>query len=201
MTNLITYDYFINDINIPSHDVNSISKITNAITRFQEEVLRSLLGDKLYDAFNLGLSVPSPLTKWINLRDGGVTFDIVVDGETITKTWGGLANSTTKQSLIAYYVYFNYRKSYDVFYTGNSQSKSMSENSEGVDPSVNLTYIYNKFVEMYGKLPVSLFYPYTPVANTFYYDEASAYNFLMANIATYTDWRFTPKPIINPFGI
>jgi hypothetical protein len=31
--------------------------------------------------------------------------------------------------------------------------------------------------------------------------EPSAYNFLVANIADYADWIFTPQSLVNSFGI
>ncbi len=128
--NLIAYTYFINDVDIPFSDLDAQTRITNAITRWEEECLRLLLGDKLYDAFIAGLAVtPTPAQKWLDLRDGK-TFDIILNGETITKTWKGLLGSTPKKSLIAYYVYCKYRNANETFSSGITQAKGKNENSD-----------------------------------------------------------------------
>jgi len=204
MSNIITYDYFINDVNIPYSDSTMKTRLTNAITRFEEECLRALFGDKLYDAFITGLAVtPTPDAKWTNLRDGGVTFNILLNGETIQKTWKGLNGGTSKKSLIAYYVYCKFRNANETFFTGVNQAKGSSENTEVAEYKPIISERWNQFVRMYGQIPYDVFTatPFAPVADTFYYDEASAYNFLMANITTYTDWRFTAKDLINEYGI
>lgn len=200
----IDHMYFVNDINIPFEDSNgiAIARIMSAITRFEEECLRALLGDKLYDAFIAGLAATPPiLSKWTDLRDGKA-FDIVINGVTVTKTWKGLTGGTAKKSLIAFYTYAQYRSMNETFFSGVVQAKGKSENSEVADAASVICTAYNNFVKLYGQMPV--YYPetpYAPTANTFLYDEPSAYNFLMANITTYTDWRFTPKQMKNEFGI
>ena len=143
----------------------------------------------------------------------GKEFNIISNGQSILSKWEGLLGGTSKKSLIAYYVYCQYRNQKETFFSGVGQSRSQSENSLPADMQPSVAAIWMRFIQMYGKIPYtnvnSLYakYPYmtkdnqqpdpSEVFDTF----PSAYNFLLANITTYPEWRFTPIYGTNEFGI
>ena len=194
MANLITYADFINEINIPISDSTTTTAITNAITQYQPEVLQDLLGYSLYKAFMAGLSVNTPAQKWINLRDGA-EFSVTIGDETRLLKFDGV------KPIIAYYVYLRYRNDNETFFSGQKQVKSETENSITADYDAAIVPVFNSFVRKYGIVDRYIF----PLANNSYYEHTnylpSAYNFLLANISSYTGWVFTQKQFINEYGI
>jgi hypothetical protein len=104
---LIDSTYFVGDIALPNLD-EVPNTFQDTMDRYEEEILKKLLGYQLYNAFIAGIAVePTPDQKWLDLRDGAeFTFDFC--GETITQKWNGLIN-TDKVSLISYYVYYQHR--------------------------------------------------------------------------------------------
>lgn len=108
----------------------------------------------------------------------------------------GLKNSL-KISLIANYVYYNYRANTDTKFSGIGETKNKAENPSVVSPRRKMVDAWNKMVEMYGELD------YLPTSNLSYIhfnDYPSAYNFLLSNLADYPDWKFTQIEPINIWG-
>ena len=183
------------------------SNLTQAIAQYEPEILKMLLGYKLYSLLIADLNGSGiPQTqKYIDLVNGK-EFTHEIDGQTLTLKWEGLKNSA-KLSLIAYYVYYKYVER-DITRAYGS-GVSMAKPSEGWDraSAVNkLCSTWERMRDLYGKIPPELKSYYkvpTPVAEIsgpFDY-EPSAFNFLYANQSDYPDWIFTPLWNLNAFGI
>lgn len=203
---LVDYTYFVRDINVPinaasTSDANYV-KITDSINKYENEVLKSLLGYTLWKEMTTAyaasiaetpVALPSKWDEFIN----GAEFEFEYDGQTISTKWEGLKNSD-KVSLIAYYVYYCHRINNQTNYTGIGETQAKGENSVAANGSYKIVNAWNKMVDLYGYIP----YPYCKSKNFFYEvdnyvhynDYPSAYNFLLANKASYTGWVFAPKP-------
>lgn len=196
MANIIDYTYFINEISIPIQSRAELNEaITNSITLYENEVLKLLLGYKLWKemkaAYDASVLTESPVSlpeKWDRIING-VEFEYTVNGKTILDKWIGLKNAS-KISLIANYVYFFHRRENVSQNSGIGETIASAENSTIVSPYAKCVNSWNKMVDMYGELdcygnPLPL---------------PSAYNFLTANIADYPDWKFTQlDKIKSPF--
>ena len=81
---LIDTTYFVGDISLPvSTNSNISSNLTNSITRYEDEILKKLLGYELWRDFKAGIAEDEPDQKWIDLRDGA-EFSFEYWGHTIT---------------------------------------------------------------------------------------------------------------------
>ena len=119
---IITSAYYIRDINLTP------GQITNVIADWQdiyeEIVLKKLLGYDLYTLYvaDLALSVyGSPTAQRFKDLIYGKAFSFEYNGNTIANKWMGLRDSTLLVSLIAYYVYYNYRNETETFNSGSGQ--------------------------------------------------------------------------------
>jgi hypothetical protein len=97
--------YFVGEINIPNAATET--SLTQAITQYEKEILIKLLGYKLYSLLIADLLNGVPQTqKYLDLVNGK-EFTHYYNGGTYTIKWEGLKN-TSLQSLISYYVFYNY---------------------------------------------------------------------------------------------
>lgn len=198
---LIDNTYFINDISLPSSVLSTNSNFSGDISRYEPEVLADLLGYDLYKALLADLDGSgNPQTqRFIELIDGAeFSFDFC--SQSISTKWEGLRNAS-KISLISYYVYFKYRSDNDTFYGSGAQVEANHENSTKVSQYSKLANIYNKFVDLYGASLHNGYTWYDNTGHTHLTDKPSAYNFLLANLASYPEWIFTGKTKINQYGI
>lgn len=201
---LIDTTYFVNDLNVPLSSNTTLNAVfTQAIARYEDEILKDLLGYALWREFTDAVASESPLAqKWVDLKDGA-EFSFEFGGNTINTKWNGLVNSD-KKSLIAYYIYYQHRVNTDSDYTSLGQSRSKSENSVMVNPLPKMVQVYNSMVSLYGAIPASSrkYKSFLNNANYIHYNaDPSAYNFLLANRATYSNWVFKPKGKVNVWGI
>ena len=109
--NLIDHTAFVGELNIPISGIGTEQLITDYVTKYQDEILRKLLGYKLAKAFIDGLGEAVPPQKWVDLRDGK-EFSFTFDGQTITESFAGV------KEIIAYYVYLQFRSNNDSFFSG-----------------------------------------------------------------------------------
>ena len=198
---LIDTTYFVGDISLPvSTNSNISSNLTNSITRYEDEILKKLLGYELWRDFKAGIAEDEPDQKWIDLRDGA-EFSFEYWGHTITTKWNGLVN-IDKISLIAYYVYYKHKRNNETHSTGLGEVKAKGVNSEAVSSLSKLIWSFNSMVELYGEIPANVIKvrDFLEIDNYEHHNRAaSAYNFLLANKETYTNWIFEPIKKINPF--
>lgn len=216
--------YFVRDINIPISSTSGLNGgINDSINLYEDEVLKLLLGYKLWSlmkaaiaAYDLAkadydsaLLIYNPETDpplVIPVLDArfdrlinGAEFSFELYGTTIETKWNGFKN-TSKRSLIANYVYFMHRQNNDSQYTGIGETKAKGENSIPVSPRQKMVTAWNGFVEMYGEAN-SYMLSYDNSTYQHENENPSAYNFMLANLTDYPEWRFTPQQQINIWGL
>jgi hypothetical protein len=175
---------------------------TNSILRYENEILKKLLGYELWKEFTDALLGDPIDQKWTDLKHGA-DFSFELNGQTINTHWNGLVNSD-KISLIAYYVYYNHRINHESEYTGIGEVESKAENSKRVSPLYKLVNVHSQMLDLYGKVPVMAKKDYTFLNNAEYIhfnNEPSAYNFLLANVTDYPSWVFSAIGNVNSFDI
>ena len=197
MSNLIDNTYFVGGgLDIPLGSRAELNEgLTASITKHEPEVLKMLLGYKLYKlvqaAYDASVQTLNPVALPQIYADliNGAEFSFEYGGITIETKWEGLKNAT-KESLIANYVYYWHRRNNVSQFNGIGETVGKAENSQIVNPRYKMKNAWNKFVELYGETG------YCGVDNTTYTvwsDYPSAYNFLLANVADYPDWKFEPQ--------
>lgn len=185
MANLIDKDYFVGEINIPDTDKTGVAeRLDFFITKYEEDLLRKLLGNALYKAFKDGIAVAEDQIeqKWKDVRDGKDFTDYAERAQ----YWIGLKSATKKQSPIANYVYYWWLRDRVSQSTAVGEVQSKSESGEKVSPATKMCRAWNEMVKWAKDL----------------------FLFLDSNQDVYTDWIkinrcewkafFQP---INPFNI
>jgi hypothetical protein len=225
MANLINDEYFIRDIAIPNlNKEDNLSALNSAIELYQEEVLKDVLGWRLYSLF---IADPDSEQRFIDIRDGKeFTFDF--DGYTITRKYDGLANAKL-ESLIAYYVYFKYVGNRASHLGGVGANVPSTENANRIDPNYKTVNAWDRFVDLAGEPLIIEEYQKPPYLKyysnfnrycgdkrrggyrsfdkfdlrsyEFFNDSGSLFNFLLANKDVYPEWQFEPQGRINVFGV
>jgi hypothetical protein len=203
MANLIDNTYFVRDIDVPvGSTVELAAPLTAGIVRYEPEYLKLLLGYTLWKAVQVEID-SGTYTVYGDLIEGA-EFSFDYCGNTISTKWEGLIN-TELVSPIAYYVYYQKRKNVESFNSGLGERRGKGENSVAHAATVKMVSSWNNLVKIHGEqnrgykkymdffLDKSNYSHVTP--------EPSAYNFLLANVASYDDWVFTPLWKINAFGI
>ncbi len=198
MANLIDSTYFKGEI-LLTNKTALADYITEAITRYEKEILISLLGYKTYKAM-----IAAPETEPYKSLIEGAEFELTFDGITQLQKWEGLKN-TDKESLIAYYVYYKYQERTFTRSSGVNVVRPKAEAAETTTSLWKMINAWNRMIELYGFIPncwngfeVQII---QPTANLFYDDVPSAYNYMVANIVDFPDWIFKPLKPINPFLI
>lgn len=206
----IDSSYFTGEIHIPQATTGETLTLVNAaITQYEKEILKMLLGDKLYWLLIADCTGEGgiPVTQiYIDLVNGK-EFDLEYNGHTYTLKWEGLKNSH-KISLIAYYVFYKYveRDVTRLYGTGISSAKPASDAWERVSPVNKLCAAWESMRELYGIIPPAYkkYYKEPLIGSDLsgpFNTDPSALNFLYANKTDYPDWVFTPLWNMNAFGI
>lgn len=200
---LIDTTYFVRDISVPVSSTPALNvSFTNSILRYENEILKKLLGYELWKEFTDALQEDPIDQKWADLKNGA-DFSFELNGQTVNTHWNGLVN-TDKISLIAYYVYYNHRINHESGYTGIGEVVSKAENSTRVSPLYKLVNVHSQMLDLYGKIPIMARKNYSFLGSSnysFFDNKPSAYNFILANVADYPSWIFTPIGNVNSFGI
>lgn len=140
---LLDESYFIGPLTIAQLGQKAVSdSLTVFINRFEPKVLQAALGYDLYQAFIDGLDVGSGEEieqKWIDLRDGK-WFDNAAGAK---RQWKGFANSSTKESVLAYFIFAEYMRNLATQVTGVGVVKSNAENSIVLSPDVKMSEAHN----------------------------------------------------------
>lgn len=194
--------YFKNDIaiqNITTDGGSTYSAaIEAAIDKYESEVRIDLLGYELNKALiaDLNPSGVPQAQRFIDLVNGA-EFNHP-DTDQLLK-WIGFVNAE-KESMIAYYVYFNYVYSNNIHLSGVGSIDIKAENAKKVSPFDKLQTSWVKFQKLYAGFEYDV--------NERYFSEngvkvddlsgafntlPSAYNFLYANKENYPEWVFTVK--------
>lgn len=196
---LIDSSYFIGEI-LLTNKTDLAAEYTSIITKYEKEILISLLGYELYNAM-INDQETEPYKSLIE----GSEFELTFDGITQTLKWEGLKNSA-KESLIAYYCYYKYQQKEFIMPSAVGAIKPDAENSEIVSPYPKMVQAWNNLINLYGYFPNSWFIRsqskiIEPDGGLIYDNAPSAYNYLCANIDSFDNWIFTPLKPINVFGI
>jgi len=205
---VIDGSYFINEItlaNIKEHG-SYTSVITNAIDKYEPEIMIDLLGYELYGLLIADLSkdIGDREQRFIDLVDGAEFRH--PDTDQLLK-WIGLQN-TQKESLIAYYVFFNHVYNSNIQMSGLGTVRHEGKNSENVSPFDKLQVAWENFQRLYANFDYDVNECYfsedgvlvddlSGVFNTL----PTAYNFLYANKDDYPEWVFKVKYDINIFNL
>jgi len=198
MANIIDSTYFKGEI-LLTNKTDLATDITEAITRYEKEILIALLGYKTYKDM-IATPTVEPYLSLIN----GAEFEFTFDGITQLQKWEGLKN-TDKESLIAYYVFYKYFERTFSKSSGVNVVKPKAEAAETTTPLWKMINAWNRMIELYGFIPycwngydVKII---QPTSDSVYDNLPSAYNYIVANVADFPDWIFTPLKPINPFMI
>lgn len=160
---LIDDTFYVRDAFIPQMGQLAVREDVALYQSVDEpELLNALLGIDLYAAFIAGLAVTTPEQKWLDLRDGKTYTDL----HSQKRIWGGLANSATKVSPVANYVFYWYSRSTASWGTGAGQVLPKVDNGQRTSFSNKLTWAWNRMVDM----------------------NVSLVSFLNANAAIYPEW-------------
>lgn len=208
---IITGLYYKSDIALTSAQIDSVTTGIVSGSSWQDDnedvILKRLLGYKLWKLYKADLTSDSPqsaqTSRFTALVDGA-EFSFSYNGHTIETKFEGLRDSTTLKSLIAYYVYYQYRNETENFNSGSGQKHSSTENSVDADVLPKLVNSWNKMVNMYGQTPNCYVNKELFLDNGNYVhfnSEPSVYNFLLANLETYPEWVFEPLGKQNIFMI
>lgn len=186
MANFIDDTYFRSDIVVPD-SVNEFGTITEYISKYEKEVLVSLLGYDLYTYVTKEEN--ADVEPYKELINGGV-YEVSYGGKTVKVEWPGFKNSD-KVSFIAYYVYCEYlrKTTSSLQQVGNVSGSSELNKIATILPKIYSAW--SNFEELYGYPGQNKLAP-------------SAYNYLMSknNVVEFENWFFTNlKGGINGFDL
>jgi hypothetical protein len=199
----IDNSYFIGDINLPAQLLNNIQTWIN---RTEKDILVKLLGYHLYKEFIADLdesNVPQS-DKFVKLLSGDEFSFVTYQGNTVNCEWRGLVDSDLKQSVLAYYCFFQFMNYNNTQITTTGHKRTKAENAEYADIRMRLVDAWNNMQTWYGSsfdyLGKDELY-----LNQSNYEHSNAYpsafNYLLAKKADFTNWVFTPQDRLNYMGI
>jgi len=136
--------YFVGEINIPSTgNASVLERLNFFIAKYEEELLRALLGDGLYVAFKDGIAIADPDQKWKDLRDGKDYQDTT--GRAMR--FLGLYRNDIKQSLIANYVYYWWMRDKASITTHVGEADAKTDGADKVNPGQKMCRAWNEMVQ------------------------------------------------------
>lgn len=202
-----TGSYFKNEIRIPNILENGsyTTKITDAITKYETKCRIDLLGyelNKLLEADLNNAGIPQT-QRFIDLVNGAEFRH--PDTDQLLK-WIGFVNEN-EESLLAYYIFYNYVYNDNIHLSGVGSAKIKAKNAERVSPFDKLQVAWSKFLKLYSgfEFHENEYFSEngTEVANMFgtFNTLPSAYNFLYANKDDYPEWIFKPQYNKNIFSL
>jgi hypothetical protein len=157
--------YFFGELSLAFPDTPAgTANLSQVIDSREAELLQRLMGYELYTAYVAGIAaLPTPATKWTDLLNGK---EYTTSSGVLAK-WPGLRFTvgTSKKSLIANFVYYNYLIDNYTFTTGSSEKKT--ELSINSNPENKMIRAWNEMVHWNFHLN----------------------SFLVTNIATYPEYE------------
>lgn len=139
--------YFEGELSLGQITSGAVTAAVNLyIEKYEDLLLTRLLGYELYRDYKAGIAVvPTPLTKWTELRDGKEytnSYDVLTKYRGLKFTSGSL-----KQSPIANFVYYHYLKDNISFTMGAGEVKPKSNSSDNVNPYPKMVRAWNEMVD------------------------------------------------------
>lgn len=175
---IIDKTYFVFRLSLPS---SWMDEVDATIPIVEERVMRSLLGDTLYQEY---LDNPTD-TKFVKLIEGD-TYE--VSGKKVI--WKGLKASVAfnVQSPLALFTYAEMLiiNNDQVINSGVVKESSEKGITQGIDAKVMSAY--NAAIDLYGSRLNDTYKP-------------TAYNFINDAGYTFDNWDFTELQMVNQFGI
>ena len=138
-----------NEIRIPNILENGsyTTEITDAITKYETECRIDLLGYELNKLLEADLDEGVPQTQRFKDLVNGAEFTHPNTGQLLK--WIGFVN-TEKESLLAYYIYFNYVYNNNIHLSGVGSVDVQAQNADKVSPFDKLQIAWSKFLKLYS---------------------------------------------------
>lgn len=191
---IIDASYFVGALALPNlNKAEQEASLEQVIDQYEKAILTELLGYELYTEFIAGIAVGSPVQKWLDLRDGK-EYTLTFEGIDYLIKWNGLKN-TGKISLLAYFVYYWYRRNFATLTSGIGEVSSHAENAEKALSIYKMAAAFNNGVDLYGMVPDDF------SQGNIYRVDSGCYNFISTNESDYDNWIFTQKKYINEFSL
>lgn len=143
MANLISVDYFILDINLPTSDENDVERINAFISKFEPKCLELILG------YELAKVVKNETSQRVTDLVDGKEY---LNSKGYTVKWQGLIQESEKTSLIANYVYFYFQKANATQTMNNSTAAVGSTGGQSVAPAEKMVSAWNSFASEINQL-------------------------------------------------
>lgn len=166
---LIDKTYFKADIALPKSDFDNIASF---ITKFEKDVLISLLGYELYKKV-----IETPLVEPYKSLIEGTEYSVYYNGKNRLVKWNGLVNAD-KISLISYYTYCYYLRSIVSSTQQVGEVKHKQINSDNANVFGKIIAAWSNFESLYGSSYDKKIVP-------------SAYNYLTEKSDLFPEWIFT----------
>ena len=187
---LLDSTYFIGQIHIPSSKYKTTQEY---IDRHEKKIIMDLFG---YELGTLILDYDANSPQRIKDIVEGKEFTPAYGDYTGTFTgslpsvlkWNGLLNSSDKESLLAYWVFYWYMREEETKLSISGSGKPKGENSFPIGNNSKAVYAWNKMMDLYGGFDWES--PINP----------SCFNFMYANMDIYPEWIFKRKRHINRIG-
>lgn len=145
MPPLINNTYFINEITIAQiNQPDVVEQVDDLIAKYENVFLRDVLG---YSFTKLMLANIAD-ARFVALLNGAEFTNVWT---TYLDKWDGLANSITKHSPIANYVFYKYVRAKHEQQGGISTLRPKAENADVVTAEYTLIKAYNEMVDMIHK--------------------------------------------------
>jgi hypothetical protein len=172
---LIDISFFTKLINVPNSGNSEIAETLNSyVAQYEPEFLEKVLGYSLFKAYKDN----SASQRFVDIITGKEFTDL--NGN--LNKWNGLVKTIVpastnpdiaaqKQSIIANYVYYNYRKENITQYTGLGEKIFSSEEVSTVSPRRRLVIVWNEISKEVNQL----------------------IQFLDANQAVYPEWTYIDR--------
>ena len=141
---IVAQDYDTPPFALPNLDeVENSETFEDFVDEQEEEILRGLLGDVLYEAFIVGIDNDEELIdqRWKDLRDG-VSYD---DEDGKSRRWKGV------YKLLKPAIFARWLSVYPSTITGNGVVVVEGENSTAINPSIVIAEGQNEFFRIAGE--------------------------------------------------
>jgi hypothetical protein len=182
MAILITTDYFINDINIPT-GTYATPALQAEISKYEPEILQKALGYELYKLVAAAYEDIDAADQRIKDLVQGKVYTENYDGRDRPVKWNGLVNSDYI-SLIAYYIYYRHAKNNITQSTKTAEVEPQQENATRAVWANKAFSAYVRLRALYGYPGQDLLSP-------------SLYNFLYKYESVFPEWVFSELGSVN----
>lgn len=144
---LIDRSYFVGELLIYPKD----EALDHFILKYEAQFLANALGWGFYQEFAAAVDASPSVTleqRWVDLRDG-LTYTGIAQYPTL---WRGLVNPTTKQSPIANYVYYWWKRDNESQSASMGEKKTAAENARDWTPAFKGARAWNEMVDQVWSL-------------------------------------------------